>query len=259
MVPAVTTVDFVLGAGMRPLLAIQAWLLALAMMILWATCRVRVHNDPRKKLKAAGIPYAFSILHAHQVSAAINREPGTAAMVSQSDDGALLVPGFWALRIKVIRGSSGGKQKRDKGGRAALKQLTDYVQTGHPAYLAVDGPRGPRNHVRKGIAVLSREADAAVLNVCVIAQRRWILSGIWDRLQIPKPFTRIDGYFAEPLMAQQGESIEQYRRRIEASLNDLEIKHDPAEAAYQPEDAESTIAKREVAPLKQPSDREAAA
>ena len=229
---------------MRPLLTIQAWFLALAMMILWATCRVRVHNDPRARLKKAGIPYAFSILHAHQVSAAINREPGTAAMVSQSDDGALLVPGFWALRIKVIRGSSQGKRKSDKGGRAALKQLTDYVQTGHPAYLAVDGPRGPRNHVRKGIAVLSREADAAVLNVCVIAQRRWILSGIWDRLQIPQPFTRIDGYFAEPLMAEPGESIEQYRRRIEQSLNDLELKHDPTEAAFQDSSRRTSVARQ---------------
>jgi lysophospholipid acyltransferase (LPLAT)-like uncharacterized protein len=164
------------------------------------------------------------------VSAAIDREKGTAAMVSQSADGELLLPGFWALGIKAIRGS-GRSQEHDKGGRSALKQLIAHVLNGLPAYLAVDGPRGPRNHVRKGIAVLSRETGAAVLNVVAVPSRRWIIRGTWDRLQIPQPFCRIDGYFAEPLWPRGTETVEQYRLRIETSLNELEARHDPVEAA----------------------------
>jgi lysophospholipid acyltransferase (LPLAT)-like uncharacterized protein len=95
--------------------------------------------------------------------------------------------------------------------------------------LAVDGPRGPRNRVRKGIAVLSRKSDAAVLNVVLVPSRRWILQGTWDRLQIPKPFCRIDAYFAEPLWPLPQETVEQYRRRIEFSLNELEASHDPGQ------------------------------
>ncbi len=210
--------------------SVASALLAVAMLLLRATCRISLHDDPRPGLRASGEPYTYSVLHAHQVSAAIDREKGTAAMVSQSADGALLLFGFWALRIKVIRGSSRG-QHQDKGGRSALRQLIAHVQSGNPAYLAVDGPRGPRNRVRKGIAVLSRQTGAAVLNVVAVPSRRWVLRGTWDHLQIPLPFCRIDGYFAEPLWPCSSETVEQYRQRIETSLNELEARHDPAEAA----------------------------
>ncbi len=165
---------------------IESWLLALAMLVLRATCRVSIHDDPRPHLRAAAEPYAYSILHAHQVAAAIGREKGTAAMVSQSADGELLMPGFWALGIKVIRGSN-RTQDQDKGGRSALKQLITHVLNGSPAYLAVDGPRGPRNHVRKGIAVLSRETGAVVLNIVAVPSRRWILRGAGTGFRSPSP------------------------------------------------------------------------
>ncbi len=203
------------------------------MLILRATCRVKLHGDPRPQLRESAEPYIYSILHAHQVSAAIQREKGTAAMVSQSADGQLLMPGFRVLGIKAIRGSNRGRGG-SKGGRAALDQLVVHVGGGSPAYLAVDGPRGPRNHVRKGIAVLSRESGAAVLNVIMVPNRRWILTRAWDRLQIPKPFCRIDAYFSEPLRPHDSESVEQYRRRIESSLCALERDHDPAESASPP-------------------------
>lgn len=199
------------------------------MLVLRASCRVTVHSDPRDHLRASTTPYVYSILHAHQVSAAINRETNTAAMVSQSGDGQLLLAGFWLLGIKAIRGSN-RRMHRDKGGRKALSELTSHVQNGAPAILAVDGPRGPRNRVRKGIAVLSRESGAAVLNVVAIPSRRWILRGTWDRLQIPQPFCRINAYFAEPLWPTQQETVEQYRRRIENSLTELEKTHDAREA-----------------------------
>jgi lysophospholipid acyltransferase (LPLAT)-like uncharacterized protein len=199
------------------------------MLILRATCRVTTHNDPRPALRASGEPYIYSVLHAHQVAAAIKRERGTVAMVSQSADGELLLPGLWVLGIQVVRGSN-RSQHQDKGGQSALRQMVVHVTKGSPAYLAVDGPRGPRGRVRKGIALLSREAEAAVLNVVAVPSRRWIIRGTWDRLQIPQPFSRIDAYFAEPLRPREAESIEQYRRRIEHSLIQLEQDCDPAQA-----------------------------
>jgi len=214
---------------MKPSRRILGWLVAAMMILLRATCRVRVMNDPRPALQAAGQAYAYSVLHAHQVSVAIRREPHTAAMVSRSADGELLIPAFNALRIRSIRGSNQQKGG-DRGGRAALDELIEYVGHKRPVILAVDGPRGPRNKVRKGIAVLSQRSGAAVLNVVAIPTRRWIIGKVWDRLQIPQPFSRIDAYFADPISPRAGESAEEYRRRIEASLNELERQHDPAEA-----------------------------
>jgi len=210
----------------RPILG---WLIALAVLGLRWTCRVRIHQDPRLALQRDDVPYIYGVLHAHQIAAVVFRERGTVAMVSRSADGQLLMPAFWLMGIKAIRGSS-RKPTEDRGGRAALEAMVQTVQAGAPAYLAVDGPLGPRNRVKKGIAVLSRRARAAIVLVVLIPRRRWVFRKAWDRMQIPQPFTRIDAWFAEPLVPADGETAEGYRRRIDATLSALESEHDPAEA-----------------------------
>lgn len=192
------------------------------------TCRIRVHHDPRQELRANGKRYIFSVLHAHQVSAIVDSERGTGAMVSRSLDGQMIVPALRVRGVIPVRGS-GGRGRGGRGGREALDQLIEHVRSGHPAYLAVDGPRGPRGYVHKGVAVLAQRCDAAVLLMVAVPSQRWILKRSWDRLQIPLPFSRIDGYFADPIIPIEGESAEQLRQRIESALNDLEMKHDPAE------------------------------
>ena len=209
--------------------ALGPWCIALGMLILRATCRVRLHSDPRLKLRVDGARYVYSVLHANQIAAATCGDRGTAAMVSQSRDGDFVSLGLKLAGIKTIRGSS-RRSGKDKGGLSALSNLVEHVRTGHPAYLAVDGPRGPRNRVHKGIAVLSQQTGAAVLNVVAVPTRRWIFKRSWDRFQIPKPFCRIDISFAEPIWPQQDEPIELYRRRIEQSLCQLELLGDPSEA-----------------------------
>ena len=207
----------------------SGWFIALAVLILRACCRIRLHDDPRPGLRKRSQAYTYSVLHSHQIAAVIDGERGTGAMVSRSADGELLVPSLLICGIVPIRGSN--RQKGgDKGGLAAIEALVEHVEGGLPGYLAVDGPRGPRNRVHKGIAVLSQRTGAAVINLVAVPGRRWIFTHAWDRFQIPKPFTTIHGYFGEPLFYREGEGIEQYRKRIEASLNDLERKHDPIEA-----------------------------
>lgn len=209
--------------------ALGPWFIALAMLTLRATCRVRIHNDPRPLLRADGGSYVYSVLHAHQIAAATCRERGTAAMVSQSKDGDFVALGLRAVGIKIVRGSS-RRMGEDKGGLSALTNLVEHVRSGHPAYLAVDGPRGPRNRVHKGIAVLSKHTGAAILNVVAVPSRRWIFTRSWDRFQIPKPFSRIDIFVAAPIWPQHDERIEEYRRRIEESLCQLESFRDSVEA-----------------------------
>ena len=201
----------------------------MAVLILRACCRIRLHDDPRPGLRAKSQAYTYSVLHSHQIAAVIHGERGTGAMVSRSDDGELLVPCLWICGIVPIRGSN-RRMSGDKGGLAAIEALIVHVDGGSPGYLAVDGPRGPRNHVHKGIAVLSQRTGAAVVNMVAVPTRRWIFSRAWDRFQIPKPFSTIHGYFGEPLFYREGEGVEQYRKRIETSLNDLERKHDPIES-----------------------------
>jgi hypothetical protein len=205
------------------------WLIAIAILILRACCRIRLHGDPRPGLRARLQPYAYSVLHAHQIAAIIGSEHGTGAMVSRSNDGKLLIPSLRVRGIVPIRGSS-RRKGRDNGGLAAIEAMIEHVLGGAPVYLAVDGPHGPRNRVHKGVAMLSQRTGAAVINMVAVPTRRWVFTRAWDRFQIPKPFATINGYFGEPIFPRHGENVEQYRQRIETALNDLEQEHDPIEA-----------------------------
>lgn len=208
-----------------------AWLTAFLLLLLRLSCRVRVHGDPRPALRKGARPYAYAILHCHQVAAVIGCESGTGAMVSRSEDGDLLVPSLRVHGIIPIRGSTRDRVKgTDKGGAAALDRMIDHVKGGAPGYLAVDGPQGPRSHVNRGIAKLAQATGAAVVIAVPVPRRRWILERTWDRFQIPKPFTRLDLYFGEALRMGEGEEVEPFRLRVEEALIDLEARHDPEEA-----------------------------
>lgn len=214
---------------MKVLRFVAAWLIAILFFFLRWSFRVRWHNDPRASLRQEGCPYAYAILHCHQISAIIRAEAGTCAMVSRSDDGDFLVPTLRINGILPIRGSTRTKGK-SKGGGVALQHLVEKVRGGAPAYLAVDGPRGPRNYVNGGIAKLSSVTGAAVLIAVLIPRRRWIMTRTWDRFQIPKPFTLIETFFGPPLRLREGEDLVAFRLRIENAIAALEEQHDPLEA-----------------------------
>lgn len=217
--------------GFQVLVRVASLVIALLVTCLRFTVKVRFNNDPRKVIKDQGQTYLFSFLHAHQLGLIIGREKGTGAMVSRSKDGELIVPLLQLSGCVPVRGSK-QTHRKERGGREAIHTLTEHVLSGKPAAIAVDGPRGPRGRVHKGVALLSQQTGAPVLNLVAIAKRKRTVSRAWDRMQIPLPFTTIDGYFADPIYPQNGEKLEAYRLRIEASLQALEAKHDPQEAAF---------------------------
>lgn len=212
----------------------KAWVLSRLVVglvvLLRSTCRIHFHNDPRPWLRQNGDRYVFSFLHSHQLSVIIGSEPGTAAMVSRSRDGELIVAALQKAGCVVVRGSKKSKGT-GKGGRMAIDRLIEHVASSGPAAIAVDGPLGPRGRVHKGVAMVSQATGAPILNIVARPRRRWIAQQAWDRLQLPIPFTRIDGYFAPPIYPQPGEKLEAFRQRIADSLHELEQRIDPQEAA----------------------------
>jgi lysophospholipid acyltransferase (LPLAT)-like uncharacterized protein len=143
----------------------------------------------------------------------------------------MLIPSLRVRGVVPVRGSS-RQAGLDKGGGDALTALIRHARGGAPVYLAVDGPRGPRNYVRRGIAQLAIEADAAVLVAVALPSRRRILRRSWDRFQIPLPFARIDVVFDEPTLPSDAEDAEGLRAVIMRRLVALEARHDPTEATH---------------------------
>ena len=215
--------------------AVVGWLAAGAVLLLRLTCRVRVHDDPRPALRRQGVRYAYAFLHAHQIATVLVAEAGTGAMVSRSADGDLLVPSLRVTGVVPVRGS-GRRKGKDKGGSDALAALMRHSATGAPVYLAVDGPLGPRNHVRRGIVQLATEAGVTVLVAVAVPKRRWVLRRTWDRFQIPQPFSVIDYYFGVPVRTGDADGPDALRDLINARLDALEALYDPAEALARPSD-----------------------
>ena len=192
------------------------------------TCRAQAENDPRARLLENGQPYIIAALHAHQIPLSAFGDPNTGTLVSRSKDGELIALTLKKLGIVPFRGSAG---VRSKGGVSAFRGLVNHVNEGNPAAIIVDGPKGPRGVVRPGVASLSQKTMAPVVPVCFVSKWRVILGSTWDRTQFPIPFSKMVCMFAEPIYPQDGESVEDYTRRIQTALLALERDFDPAEAA----------------------------
>ena len=202
-----------------------AWLIALSMYVLKRTCRYRVFNDQRAEIRAKGEGYIYAQLHAHQIAAGMYGEPGTLAMVSRSADGDMIVPLLRVFGKQIVRGSSG----KSKGGASALQQMIRRVAQGEVGVIAVDGPRGPRGSVQKGIGMAAKKSGMPVIPVICLPARRFILSKTWDRLQIPLPFCCLSFYFGDPIYVDEQTDLDEFAMELKHVLHDLEAMHDPSQ------------------------------
>ena len=210
------------------------WVLGCLMRAWRRTCSVELLDDPRPALRERSIPYVYALLHAHQLSALIANDeaPGRlAAMVSRSADGDILAPILEARGVTPVRGSS-QKRGQDKGGLAAIEALRKKLEERTAVLLAVDGPRGPRNHVRRGAITLAQQVeDAVVVPLVLVPSRRIVVTGAWDRLQIPLPFSKVTGWFGAPIEPREEDGVGTLRHEVQVVLTALEENYDPSEAA----------------------------
>lgn len=176
-------------------------LLALMMLIRW-TCRFRyfgLENLREAVESSAPRGYSFATWHENAM-ATIAGKVGVPCcfLVSPSKDGELVNYVSTRLGFYVARGSS------SRGGRAARDELIDMLKKGIATSFTVDGPRGPRHQAKAGVLKVAMETNTAILPVAVVADRAWILSQSWDKMRIPKPFSRISFQFGSPIFADKG-------------------------------------------------------
>lgn len=150
----------------------------------------RKHLDA---LSAGGPPAILAFWHdqvipgAYYTGVRMARKGGVdvTALTSRSGDGELVARIMHRWGARVVRGSSSA------GGREAVWDLRAVVRRhGSCPILVPDGPRGPARHLKRGILVLARMSGASVLAMGFAPDRHWRLNS-WDRMIIPKPFTRV--------------------------------------------------------------------
>jgi lysophospholipid acyltransferase (LPLAT)-like uncharacterized protein len=203
---------------LRVVPASLAWL-----MRLWfVTCRVRLHNPEKfyERLRTKqpmiasfwhyGIIYFFYFL----------RRNSAMVMVSASRDGEYIARLAKEFNFSVTRGS------RNKKGAEALKKLFRAVRGGENGAIVADGSQGPALVAQPGAILLASRTGAPVLPMVWSASRYYTVPS-WDRTVIPKPFSRVDYYFGEPLFVPaelKADGIETYRLLLEERLNGLYVR-----------------------------------
>ena len=120
------------------------------------------------------------------------RNTAKTAIISESRDGtrAAAVAQRWGHA--VIHGSS------SHGGAPALRSCIRALKSGSNIVITPDGPRGPREIVKKGVAQIALLSGAPVIPVSVTAGSVLRLNS-WDRTVIPLPFSKVVVRIGDPL------------------------------------------------------------
>jgi lysophospholipid acyltransferase (LPLAT)-like uncharacterized protein len=204
--------------------------LATAFLHLWFTsCRIEIVGRPfheryvRGKEKVVGATWHRGAIFLVWFF----RKARPMIMFSRSKDGDLLAAFAEKIGVIPIRGSS------SRGGRAALKAMVHYLREpgDRKAATVVDGPRGPRFQVKKGMIMAAMLAEVPLLPIMVSAHPALTLKRSWDRTLIPLPFSRVIVSFRKPwkLLSNGGsQGLEGIRREVEGVLNEMRVTTDAA-------------------------------
>lgn len=120
------------------------------------------------------------------------RDRGIVVITSQSFDGEYIARFIQRLGYGSARGSS------TRGGIGALVDMIKLMKKGLPAGFTVDGPKGPRYEAKPGPVMLAKKTGNPIVPFIVEAKGFWTVKS-WDRLQIPKPFTKAKIIVGEPI------------------------------------------------------------
>ena len=147
------------------------------------------------------------------------------AMASRSKDGQIISDILAKYGIKAVRGSA-NKDGRNKGGAAALINCINTLKEGHIVCIIPDGPRGPKYEVQPGAIFMSAKSKVPILPISVNYKSYWEVKS-WDRLQIPKPFSRVELILGALIQFEKtdtkGESLEEAKVKLRDALMDITV------------------------------------
>ncbi|NWK54342.1 lysophospholipid acyltransferase family protein [Verrucomicrobiaceae bacterium N1E253] len=190
--------------------------------LLGMTLRYRV-EDPHetRQVVGPGIPGVWVFWHGNLLTAplALSRFLGkipASTLTSASKDGAVIASFLSCFGVKSVRGSS---SRRAVASLIALKRA---LKQNDQVFVTPDGPRGPRYVMEPGVVKLAQSASCPLYPVRFSYSSSWRLK-TWDRLHIPKPFSRVTIHIEAPchIPAKLDENdFESVRQGVESSLHE---------------------------------------
>jgi lysophospholipid acyltransferase (LPLAT)-like uncharacterized protein len=203
----------------RLLIRLAAWAFYTLIYLIGKTLRLeRESRELFEQVRAEGKTSIYVFWHNRIFPAAyFFRDCGYIVITSRSFDGEYIARFIQRLGYGAVRGSS------TRGGVSALVEAVRLVRGGLSMVFTIDGPRGPRYVAKSGACMLAKKTGCPILPFLVETERYWEVKS-WDRLQIPKPFSRARFFKGETIFvspdADEAE-IENKRLELQKSLDEL--------------------------------------
>jgi len=213
----------------RRMTAARRWLYRLAVPLgiaiiktWWRTCRVvRVEGAHHLNEALAKAPSLVPCYwHQHQLYCGKflveQRSRGLTVgwLISPSVDGELAAMMVRRFGAAVIRGSS-----THTGARALRDYYQALVKDNVSPVITPDGPRGPRRCAQPGAVAVARLSGRPIVAIGIAPERCWRLSS-WDGFAIPKPFSRVNYAYGDPIwVPREGGSDADYLAQIQRELD----------------------------------------
>ncbi|MBV8052939.1 MAG: lysophospholipid acyltransferase family protein [Acidobacteriaceae bacterium] len=202
---------------------VQLWLISwvgyLAIRAIGPTIRFSISWEDGSPGSLEGRPYVYSFWHDCMIPAMyLWRDLKIRVMSSDSFDGEYTGRIMQKFGFVKVRGSSSRFAVR------ALLGMRRELEQGWLVAFTLDGPRGPRHVVKPGPALLARATGVPMAMFHIALTDAWVLN-TWDKLMIPKPFSRalmrVGRTISVPSEADE-EQREQALRDLQESLDRCE-------------------------------------
>ena len=141
-----------------------------------------------------------------------------ASMVSSSSDGEILSEMLRREGNELIRGSS------NKNNIESLKQAMKFVKNNYTIGIAIDGPKGPIYEPKPGAIFIAQKTGIPIVSVGTYTDKVWIFEKMWDKLEIPKPFSKSINYLGEPYVLDKDLSLEDAIKFVKNKIFEAERK-----------------------------------
>ncbi len=182
---------------------------------LFWTWRIEIRESEEvKKLIASDSIFVVAHWHGEELGILHLLKPyRVACMVSQSFDGELIARMISHLGSRAVRGSS------SRGAVQALKGILRLAKEGWRPSVAVDGPRGPRHQVKRGVVEIAKILKVPIVPINMACSHSFIFKKSWNKSELPLPFSRIVIYWGIPLHYDSTQELDAYLEPLAHSLH----------------------------------------
>ena len=178
--------------------------------LLGATLRYETSSEAGGSLDAREKPMVWAFWHQCLVIATHRfRDRDIAVLTSLSFDGEIISRIIEKFGYQPVRGSS------RRGGLGAILGARREIENGRAVAFTVDGPLGPPYEAKLGPVMLAKMSGVPIIAFHITPQRAWALR-TWDRMLLPKPFSRVVVRFSTALwVSNEADDAEMERCRLE--------------------------------------------